>query len=252
MTVGFESASLHLEVVGGSTSHRPPRCRSCAREQGVEKKKEKGKQRREGSGPRPSAVRRSLDLAVAGGSPGRSLWPPPPVCCERCGGEWKGLGFAAAGGGGGGCPCCRFWPREKHGGSSDHRSAVMDGCELPGANGPPFGPGGKTEQAVPAACPLVAGPRAQRTRGDRTVGCILSRAGKERCCTICFVNCFDDFRSIYVWFFDELCIVLIPTQIEPTRYLCRDWNVIECFWIVCFFMNFIHVFHCKSLNCCSF
>jgi hypothetical protein len=45
--------------------------------------------------------------------------------------------------------------------------------------------------------------------------------------------------------FDEFHLDLISTQIEPTRYLCGDWNVIQCFWIVYIFMNFIHVFLCK-------
>jgi hypothetical protein len=85
----------------------------CKRTRGG-KGKEKGKQRREGSVPRPNAVRRSLDLAVAGRSPGRSLRPPPPVCCERCVGERKGLGFA------GGCQCRRwFCSCETHGQPSD-------------------------------------------------------------------------------------------------------------------------------------
>jgi hypothetical protein len=99
MTVGFESAALHLEDADGSTSHRATSLSFlCKRTRGG-KGKEKGNQRREESGSRPSVVRRSLDLAVAGGggSPERSLRsPPPPVCCERCGGERKGLGFAGA------------------------------------------------------------------------------------------------------------------------------------------------------------
>jgi hypothetical protein len=55
----------------------------------------------------------------------------------------------------------------------------MDGCERPGANGPPFGPGGKTERAASAACPLVAGPRAQADAGKQAVGRFFSR-GPER------------------------------------------------------------------------
>jgi hypothetical protein len=61
-----------------------------------------------------------------------------------------------------------------------------------------FGPGGRRARAVSAARPLVAGPRAQADAGRQAVGCFSSRAGKKRFCTVCFVNCFDIFRSIYV------------------------------------------------------
>jgi hypothetical protein len=64
----------------------------------------------------------------------------------------------------------------------------MDGCERPDDDGPPFGPGGKTERAASAACPLVARPRAHADAGRQAVGCFLSRAGKERCYTVIFVN----------------------------------------------------------------
>jgi hypothetical protein len=105
-------------VPGGAARHhrrcrpRAPATRAtspsflCKRTRGG-KGKEKGKQRREGSGPRPNAVRRSLDLAVAGGSPGRSLRPPPPVCCERCGRERKGLEFP------GGLPVLQVFDRTR-------------------------------------------------------------------------------------------------------------------------------------------
>jgi hypothetical protein len=61
----------------------------------------KGKQRREGSGPRPSVWRRSLDLTVAGGHrrPWPSSNPPPPLreaCVRRGGGEEMGLGLQGA------------------------------------------------------------------------------------------------------------------------------------------------------------
>jgi hypothetical protein len=79
----------------------------------------------------------------------------------------------------------------------------MDGCERPGANGPLFGPGGKTERAASAACPLVAGPRAQADTRNRPWAVFFSRAGKGKLCTVVFVNYFDVFRSIYVCSFDE-------------------------------------------------
>jgi hypothetical protein len=66
-----------------------------------------------------------------------------------------------------------------------------------------------------------------RRRVERVVGRFSPVGWKGKCCTICFVNCFDIFRSIYVWFFDEFRIDFDSTQIEPTRYLCRDWNVKE-------------------------
>jgi hypothetical protein len=90
MTVGFESAAPHLEVAGGNTSHWPPRRRSCAREQGVEK--EKRKESREGRGAGRGLVpcgACSTSPSPAGRRDGRSD-RRRRVCCERNRGgrEW--------------------------------------------------------------------------------------------------------------------------------------------------------------------
>jgi hypothetical protein len=77
-------------------------------------------------------------------------------------------------------------------------SAEMDGSQRPVARGPGFGSGGSGAQAGSAACWLAPGPRAHAGVWRTAVGCILSRAEKERLCTVCFVNCFDIFTSIYV------------------------------------------------------
>jgi hypothetical protein len=112
-------------------------------------------------GRRFQAGRPSTSPSPAG-TPATGAPPPPPCVREMWGGriEWSRVsrGHPAVGGF---CTC------DLDGRPSDCRSATMDDCEHPGANGPPFGPGGKTERAASAACLLVAGPRAHADTGIR-------------------------------------------------------------------------------------
>jgi hypothetical protein len=135
--------------------------------------------------PSPTAMAVSLDLACAGlgkwgeeRKQGRGVrpWPrngrccssPSPVGtparallrrrlrCDRIGDETEemDLGFLGATG-------SAFCSCEMAGQPSDLRSAKMDGSPRPGTNRPGNDPGGGEARASLAACPLVAGPRAQ-------------------------------------------------------------------------------------------
>jgi hypothetical protein len=102
----------------------------------------------------------------------------------------------------------------------DHRRPGMDAVWQAG-----IGPGGIAVRAGMVARPLVAGPRAQADAGRQAVGCIFSRAGKERCCAVVLSIVYNEFQKLFYEFlysFDEFHLDLISTQIEPTRYLCRD------------------------------
>jgi hypothetical protein len=92
--------------------------------QGLEKEKERKESKEMRSSRKGEGLQRRCSWPSPVGTPGRSLRPPPPVCCEGCGGAERERARVT-----GEQVARRFCSSKMAGQPSDLRSAKMDGSQ---------------------------------------------------------------------------------------------------------------------------
>jgi hypothetical protein len=145
----------------------------------------------------------------------RALHPPPPLCVQQTRGGEGEMDWGYRG----------HRPQAVLFGRGARSSVHRDG--RPAATGGSWagcGPAGGGRQVETTACSSVAWPRAHAyERRPPWVGLhICAKDTVNEQYTLRFIMNFRSLFDEFLYSFDDFHLDFISTQIEPTRYLCRD------------------------------